>query len=99
VTVSKRGVRVAHPRQGKEEIRWSELKKILMVTDGDGPSAPEVWLMLVGDSAKCSIPCGCEGYGRVFDIVSKYERFDFGGVLKAAASPGGEFFELWRRNG
>jgi hypothetical protein len=90
-------VRVKHSSRKTQEIIWKDIKEILLHNTDEGPFLPDVWLVLVGDSVSCSIPQGCKGYEQVYNIVSKYEGFNFENVIASMSSTNNEQFLLWKR--
>ncbi|GAA3582118.1 hypothetical protein [Snuella lapsa] len=91
-------VMVEHPKRDIEKINWDEIQEISIVTTDEGPFLPDVWLMLMGNDKGCSMPQGAPKYDEVYDIVSKYDGFDFEEVIKAATSTDNAKFELWKKN-
>lgn len=91
-------VKVEHPKRDTEQINWNEIEEISILTTDDGPFLPDVWLMLIGNGKGCSMPQGAPKYDEVYDIVSKYEGFDFEEVIMAATSTDNAKFELWKKN-
>ncbi|MDO8367920.1 MAG: hypothetical protein Q7T20_14055 [Saprospiraceae bacterium] len=96
-TVTDKYVRVEHPTRKPEEIQWKNIKEIRLVNTDKGPFAPDIWLILIGENDGCSIPHGNKGYEQVYDIVSKYDSFDFENVIKSMSSINNEQFLLWTR--
>ena len=90
-------VRVSHPKRDTEEISWSEIEEIKLANTDEGPFAIDIWLLLIGNNKGCSIPHGSNGFEKVYDIVSKYEGFNFENVNKSMACSDNELFELWKK--
>ena len=83
VTLSDTSVKVSHPKQPIEEIHWDNIRLIKLINTDAGPVMPDIWLALIGDQEKCFIPHGAKGCDEVYDIVSKYEGFNFENVIKS----------------
>ena len=98
ISITDEYVKVEHPKRNIEEIKWNEIEEISIVTTDEGPFLPDVWLMLIGNGKGCSMPQGAPKYDEVYDIVSKYDGFDFEEVIKAATSTDNAKFELWKKN-
>jgi hypothetical protein len=94
-TVTDKYIRVEHPSRKTEQINWDDIVEIRLVNADERPIAPDIWLLLIGDDSGCSIPHGSKGYEQVYDIVSKYEDFNFENVIKSMSSTGNEQFVLW----
>ena len=89
-------VKVTHPERKDEQIHWHEIDKIKLINTDEGPFLPDVWLILMGNGKGCSIPQGSEGYLKVYDIISKYEEFNFENVIKSAGCTENMTFDLWK---
>lgn len=97
VTLTNDFVKVEHPQRKTEQIYWESINEIRLVNTNDGPFLPDVWLTLVGDDSSCLIPQGAKGYDNVYDIVSKYNNFNFENVIKSATCTNNEQFLLWKK--
>jgi len=97
VTITNDFVRVEHPKRDTEEILWEDIKEIRFINTDTGPFEPDVWLALIGDKGGCLIPQEAKGCNIVYDIVSKYEGFDYEKVIKSMSSANNEQFLLWKR--
>ena len=97
ITITDDLVRVEHPTRKTEEIFWKDIKEISYLNTDAGPFAPDLWLILTGDNNGCLIPHGTEGCEKVYDIVSKYNGFDFENVIEAMSSSENKQFLLWRK--
>lgn len=90
-------VKVTHPKRKTEQIDWNEIEEIKLINTDEGPFLPDVWLILMGNGKGCSIPQGSDGWNKVYDIVSKYDGFNFENVIKSASCTDNETFELWQK--
>ena len=54
-------------------------------------------LVLIGNNKGCSIPQGSEGWEKVYDIVSKYDGFNFENVIESASCADNATFDLWKK--
>lgn len=90
-------IKVTHPKRKDEQINWDEIEEIKLANTDDGPFLPDVWLILIGNGRGCSIPHGSEGWDKVYDIVSKYDGFNFENVVKSMGCTDNEIFELWKK--
>ena len=96
VTITSELVKIEHPKRKTEQIRWEDINEIRMITTSDGPLMPDVWLALIGADSGCLIPQGAKGCDSVYEIVSKYNGFDFQEVIKSMSSAKDEQFILWK---
>lgn len=97
VTLTATNVKVEHPKRATEEIDWQDIEEIKLINTDQGPFLPDVWLLLLGKGKGCSIPQGCKGFDDVYDIVSKYEGFNFENAIKSMSCTDNAQFELWSK--
>jgi uncharacterized UBP type Zn finger protein len=98
VTINDEFVQVEHPERKTEKINWGDIEEIKLLNTDDGPFQPDVWLCLTGGNSGCLIPQGAIGYDEVYEIVSKYERFNFENVIKSMSCTDKAEFQLWTRD-
>jgi hypothetical protein len=96
VIVDNEGVQLHYRSAKTQSIKWADVQTVSIVTTNKGPVEPDVWLTLAGETAKCMIPLGGEGYDEVYYIVSKYEGFDFEQAIMAATWTDNREFVFWR---
>ena len=80
-----------------EKILWKDILEIKFINTDSGPAAPDVWLTILGKNSACLIPQGAKGFETVYDIVSKYEGFNFENVTKSMRSTNNDEFILWKK--
>jgi hypothetical protein len=97
VTVTEELILVEHPRRKTEQILWKDITEIKLINTDEGPWLPDVWLTLLSKDGGCLIPQGAIGYDTVYDIVSKYDGFDFENVIKSMSCTDNMQFQLWTR--
>jgi hypothetical protein len=99
VTITTEWICVEHPKHGTRTVFWQEISEIRMINTDVVPFAPDIWLALFStDTQPCLIPHGSKGCEDVYNIVSKYEGFDFENVIKSMSSVSNEQFLLWRKD-
>jgi hypothetical protein len=91
-------VSVSHPKFGEEQIKWKDIETIKIITTDEGPFLPDFWIGLFGQNKKCLLPQGARGYDEVYDIISKYDRFNFENVIAATGSTDNNEFLIWIRS-
>ena len=97
VTITDKFIRVEHPRRKTEQVLWENIQQIKLINTDQGPWSRDVWLALLGNEDGCLIPQGAKGYNEVYDIVSKYEGFNFDNVIKSMACACNNEFDLWTK--
>jgi hypothetical protein len=97
VTITKDLIRIEHPQRKTEQINWQNIEEIKLINTDEGPWLPDVWLALLGQNEGCLLPQGAKGYEEVYEIVSKYENFNFENVIKSMACTDNAEFELWTK--
>ncbi|MBS1597312.1 MAG: hypothetical protein JST75_03745 [Bacteroidetes bacterium] len=97
VTITDTFVRVEHPEMKSQVVLWQSLNEILLINTDEGPWFPDVWLCLIGNNSQCFIPQGAKGFETVYEIVSKYNGFQFENVGKSMACTNNAKFILWKK--
>ncbi len=97
LTITSTYIKVEHPKHQPQQIHWSNITKIKLINTDTGPWLPDIWLGLQGDEASCLIPHGAKGYDEVYDIVSKYEGFNFENVMQSMTCTENREFILWEK--
>ena len=90
-------VRVEHPKRETEQILWKDIEVIKLINTDAGPVAPDIWLALLGKNSGCLIPHGSVGFDKLYEIISKYDNFDFGNMTNSMRCTENEEFLLWER--
>lgn len=97
ITITNDHVKIQHPGRKEESIYWTDIEEIRLVNTDQGPWMPDVWLALVGKETGCLVPQGAKGFEEVYDIVSKYEGFDFQKVIESMSCTDNTQFLVWKR--
>lgn len=97
VKVTDQSVSVSHPKHGIEKINWNQINQIKLVNTDVGPAGIDIWLNLVGDNTECFIPHGHQGFQEVYDIVSKYNNFNFNNFIESMSCTDNKEFLLWEK--
>lgn len=95
VTITDDIVSVYHPKSSNELVRWKDIHTVLLINTDEGPWLPDVWLTPIDDNGKCMIPQGAKGFDQVYDIVSKFDGFDFESAIKSMSCTDNARFLLW----
>lgn len=99
VTITDEYVKVEHPQNQPECIRWEEIMEIRLVNTDDGAWLPDVWYALIGKETGCLIPQGAPGSENLYDIISKYEGFNYQQVIAPMTCTDNAQFIVWTRPG
>jgi len=97
VTISEIFIKVEHPSRKTEEILLKDIEEIKLINSSEGPWMPDIWLALIGKESGCLIPHGAKGFNQVYDIVSKYQDFNFENFMKSMACTDDAEFELLKK--
>lgn len=97
VTITDDYVKVEHPRVQTGKILWININSIKLINTDEGPWNPDIWLVLIGDNEGCVIPHGAKGFNEVYDIISKYDNFNFENFGKSMTTTENEEFDLWTK--
>ncbi|MFL9483394.1 hypothetical protein ACI6Q2_11500 [Chitinophagaceae bacterium LWZ2-11] len=95
VTITDEFVTVEYPET--EQVMWEDIQEIKLINTDAGPWQIDIWLSLSGKEGKCLIPMEAKGYDEVYEIVSKYEGFNFENVGRSMTCTDNAEFLLWRR--
>jgi|SRR5215217_4860875 len=90
-------VRVEHPKWEFGSVKWKDVHTVMLINTDRGPWQPDVWLTLIDNDSKCMIPQGARGYEEVYEIVSKYDGFNFENVTKSMSCSDNVDFLLWQK--
>ena len=97
-TVTRDFVACEHPRRNRESIRWEQIRCVSVVTTSDGPWRPDMWLLLEGEAAGCSLPTEAKGFDKLFDQLSaRFPGFDFKPFIEACGSAHDRRYVCWQR--
>ncbi len=97
VTITDTLIRVEHPVRKTEQVLWENIQEIKLINTNQGPWLPDVWLALLGEEDGCLIPQGVKGFDEVYDIVSKYDGFNFENAIKSMTCTDNAEFNLWTK--
>lgn len=97
VTITEAFINVEHPNLKTDQIHWANIEEIKLRNTDSGPWMPDVWLTLIGKDEICLIPQGAKGFDEVYDIVSKYEGFNFENAIKSMTCTDNAEFDLWAK--
>lgn len=97
ITLTEEYVKVEHPSRETEQINLADINEIGIVTTDEGPYLPDVWMVLMGEKSGCSLPQGAPKFDDVYDIVSKFEGFDYDEVINAMGSADNASFTIWKK--
>ena len=80
-----------------ERIAWNDLKKVEVVTTGDGPFAPDVFWVLHGTSSGCAVPQGATGDTELLERLQALPGFDNHAFIEAMSSASNRRFLCWQK--
>lgn len=61
VSVDDTLVTCQHPKEELQAVPWSELKRVTLLTNDQGPMFCDVYWHLIGDNSECFVPQGATG--------------------------------------
>jgi hypothetical protein len=97
ITITDESIKVEHLSRKTEVILWNDIEAIKLINTDDGPFAPDVWLALIGKNTGCIIPQETKGFETVYDIISKYENFNFENFIESMSCTTNQEFLLWKK--
>jgi hypothetical protein len=96
-TINDEFVKVEPPSGETCQIKWHDIKQIKLINTDEGPLTEDIWLILSGSNSTVAIPHGARGFNQVFDIISKYDGFDFDAFTNSMTSTENAEFILWTK--
>jgi hypothetical protein len=99
VTITDEYIQVMHPRVQTGKVLWKNINSIKLVNTDEGPWNPDIWLILFGDNENegCVIPHGAKGFDEIYEVISKYDNFNFENFEKSMTTSENAVFDLWKR--
>ncbi len=97
VTVTATQVACRRPDGAVETVRWDDLRAVYIETTDEGPLAPDVFWVLVGEAGGCTVPQGATGEGALLRALQALEGFDHEALIGAMSSAENRRFLCWRR--
>lgn len=81
-----------------ESVRWDDLQKVEVLTNGDGPLLPDrFWLLHGSGKGGCCIPWGATGDLELLRRLQELPGFDNLALLKPTGSTQEALFVCWQR--
>ncbi len=90
-------IKVERHNFATESVLWNDLHTVHLINTDQGPSQPDVWLILTGYKSQCKIPQGSDGFEKVYDIVSKFDGFKFDNFIKSMSCTDNAELQLWTK--
>jgi hypothetical protein len=81
-----------------ERVRWDDLQRINILTNGDGPFAPDCFWLLIGlGSTGCCIPHGATGDTELLARMQQLPGFNNQIFMEAMGSTQEAIFTCWEK--
>jgi hypothetical protein len=80
-----------------ETVRWDDLQEVGIVTTDEGPTAEDVFWILLGANGRCAVPGGADGMKELLVQLQQLPGFDNGAVIRAMGSTANARFVCWKR--
>ena len=81
-----------------ETVRWDELERINILTNGDGPFAPDCFWLLIGPGTTgCCIPQGATGDVELLARMQELPGFNNQVFMEAMGSTQEAIFSCWEK--
>lgn len=84
---------------GHEVIRWEQVETVSVVTTGDGPFAPDVYVLIQGDGTGCLVPTNADGAKELLVRLQALPHFNHEAFVHAMGSTGNAETLCWQRDG
>jgi hypothetical protein len=90
-------VSCAVPGGKTEQVPWSDLQRVEVVTTDAGPWSEDVFWLLHGSTGGCAVPQGASGHKRLLERLQALPGFDNEAVIRAMGSTSNARFEVWNK--
>ena len=98
IVIDDRGVRRDLGNGEIEEVAWTDLTEVQIVTTDEGPFVDDVFFLLVGRHGKgCCVPQGAPGSGPLLERLQALPDFDNDQVIAAMGSTANARFVCWKK--
>ncbi len=82
-----------------ETVRWDDLERIDILTNSDGPFAPDCFWLLIGPGITgCCVPQGATGDAELLARMQELPGFDNRGFMEAMGSHQEAIFTCWEKS-
>lgn len=98
ILIDDRGVRRDLGNGKSEDVAWSNLVEVQIVTTDEGPWLDDVFFLLVGgDGTGCCVPQGAPGSETLLERLQALPNFDNQKVIEAMGSVESARFVCWKK--
>jgi hypothetical protein len=80
-----------------QNVRWSDLERVVIETTSAGPFADDVFWVLLGPSTGCVIPSEATGIEALIPRLQQLPNFDHRAVIEAMGCTADRSFLCWKR--
>jgi len=80
-----------------QSVRWDDLQEVGILTTDDGPTAEDVYWILLGANSRCAVSGGAQGMNELLLRLQKLPGFNNEAVIKARGSTTHNKFVCWKR--
>ena len=97
VQFDEEAVKCTRPNGVTEQVRWSDLRAVLIQTTSAGPAVDDLFWVLVGRNAEtgCVVPSEALGCDRLLERLQKLPGFDNNAVIQASQCVEEKSFLCW----
>lgn len=88
-------IRCHRPDGNMEQVRWSDLRAVILETTDKGPFVCDVFWILVGNGSGCAIPQNAANGKELLDRLQELPDFDNKRVIEAMGSSENARFLCW----
>lgn len=99
IVVDDWGVKRRLPDGKVEQVAWTDLVEVSIVTTDDGPFTEDLYFLLVGrNGSGCLVPSEAEESDQLYDHFKDLPGFDYGKAIEASKSVENARFICWQKN-
>ena len=97
VTVTADHVECHHPKEDSQILPWSELIRVELLTNDQGPWSCDVYWHLVGEKSECFVPQGATGEQDLIVALERLPGFSKEAMSAAMCCTDNQEFVCWQR--
>ncbi|MCX2779118.1 hypothetical protein [Microbulbifer thermotolerans] len=98
--LTENGATFGFPKASKEEIIWSNVSKIEIVTSDEGPWSEDLWWVIFQEDCEepTLMPGGTENINAIFNVLeTQFSGASMENIIKAMGSTSNAKFAVWEK--
>ena len=97
INITNDSINVKRQNVKAKERKWVDISEIYLMNTDITPFDVDIWLVLIGKKNRCIVPFDTKSYDEIYEVISRYDGFNFDNVNKSMSCTGSKFFPLWKK--